>query len=416
MKFPKPKLISFREEVKEIEKSTYLTHSLYYHPAKFIPQIVRFCLDKYCMKGGIILDPFAGGGTTGVESSLNGYKTYLLDINPLLDLFYNLKIHSFSEKEWDKIYLKSKVTLDNILTNKPKKVNIINNNISYWYPDKLLKHFSRLWTNYYEIDKKTDTIVKNVVILVLFRLSKFYSFAEHSMPKLFISKRKRNFIEKILLDESLLEQIEKKSFTILDEIGKSVSSLIGINGEMGEVEYFVGEDSSEFNFDKLSQLDCIITSPPYLQAQEYIRTFQLEMMWKGYSQDEIRYYKSKEIPFRKFPIRIDGNYINRIRGKIEKKNLLKLFDSYFYHTIKTLENSSKRLKKNGKLCVLIGNPKMEGNEVEIWKVILEYFVEKLGFKVTDIYEDKIKMRKLFKGRNNLNPDGMKSEYLLVLEK
>ena len=416
MKFPKRKLISFREEVKEIEKSTYLTHSLYYHPAKFIPQIVRFCLDKYCINGGIVLDPFAGGGTTGVECAVNGYKTYLLDINPLLDLFYNLKIHSFSEKEWDSIYLKSKITLENILTNNPKKIIIINNNISYWYPDKLLNHFTHLWSNYYEIDEKTDTIVKNVVILVLFRLSKFYSFAEHSMPKLFISKRKRKFIEKILLDESLLEQIEKKSFTILDEIGKSVSSLIGINGEMGEVEYFVGEDSSEFNFDKLSQLDCIITSPPYLQAQEYIRTFQLEMMWKGYSQNEIRSYKSKEIPFREFPIRIEGNYINRIRKKIEKKNLLKLFDSYFYHTIKTLENSSKRLKKNGKLCVLIGNPKMEGYEIEIWKVILEYFVEKLGFKVIDIYDDRIKMRKLFKGRNNLNPDGMKSEYLLVLEK
>ena len=140
------------------------------------------------------------------------------------------------------------------------------------------------------------------------------------------------------------------------------------------------------------------------------------MMWKGYSQNEIRSYKSKEIPFREFPIRIEGNYINRIRKKIEKKNLLKLFDSYFYHTIKTLENSSKRLKKNGKLCVLIGNPKMEGYEIEIWKVILEYFVEKLGFKVIDIYDDRIKMRKLFKGRNNLNPDGMKSEYLLVLEK
>ena len=59
---------------------------------------------------------------------------------------------------------------------------------------------------------------------------------------------------------------------------------------------------------------------------------------------------------------------------------------------------------------------MEGIEVEIWKVIYEYFVEQLRFKFIKLYEDKIISRKLFKGRNNQNPEGMKSEYLLVLEK
>lgn len=85
--FPKPKVISFRKKVSEIKKSTYLTHSLYYHPAKFIPQIVRFCLDEYTRKGNVLLDPFAGSGTMGVESSIQGYESYMLDINPLLNFF-----------------------------------------------------------------------------------------------------------------------------------------------------------------------------------------------------------------------------------------------------------------------------------------------------------------------------------------
>ena len=105
----------------------------------------------------------------------------------------------------------------------------------------------------------------------------------------------------------------------------------------------------------------------------------------------------KEIPFRKAPSRIQGIYINEIREKIEKKGLLKLYDSYFWFTIKALENASKRLKKNGKLCVLIGNPKMNGVEVEIWKVFYEYFINNLGLKGLEVYEDKIITRKLFKG-------------------
>ena len=65
--------------------------------------------------------------------------------------------------------------------------------------------------------------------------------------------------------------------------------------------------------------------------------------------------------------------------------------------IKVLEKASSRLVKGGKMCVLIGNPNMNGIEVEIWKVIFEYFTNDLNFKLVDLYEDRIVSRKLFKG-------------------
>ena len=423
MMFPKPKVISFREKVNGIKSTTYLTHSLYYHPAKFIPQIVRYCLDEYCKKGGVVLDPFAGSGTMGVEASTQGYKSYMLDINPLLDFFYPLKMPSFPKGEWGRIYNEAEEFLKEVLTNKPKAINKINDNIDYWYPEKLYIYFCRVWTNFHELKNQKNVISKNAVALVLFKISKYFSYAEHSMPKLFISKRKRAFIDKKLnknslfgQEETIKIQIEKMAFNTLKDIKKSVGNLIELDGKIKKTKYFAGVDSSEFNFNKISELDCIITSPPYLQAQEYIRTFKLEMMWIGIPQEKIKEYMSREIPFRKAPSRIEGKYINDIRNEIERIDLVKLYDSYFWFTIKVLENASERLKKGGKLCVLVGNPNMKGIEVEIWKVIYEYFVKQLNFRFVKLYEDKIVSRKLFKGRNNQNPEGMKSEYLLVLEK
>lgn len=416
MMFPKPKVISFREKMNEIKSTTYLTHSLYYHPAKFIPQIVRYCLDEYCKRGGVVLDPFAGSGTMGVEASTRGHESYMIDINPLLDYFYPLKMPTFTKEEWEKYYYEAKYFLEEVLTREPKTINKINDNIDYWYPEKLYKYFCRVWTNFHELKNQKSTIAKNIVALCLFKISKYFSYAEHSMPKLFISKRKRALIEKKLNEKSLFSQIETKAFGALGDVKKSVDSLIELDGKLKKAKYFAGVDSSEFNFEKLPELDCIITSPPYLQAQEYMRTFKLEMMWVGIPQEKIKEYISKEIPFRKVPSRIQGIYINEIREKIERKDLLKLYDSYFWFTIKALENASKRLKRNGKLCVLIGNPKMNGIEVEIWKVVYEYFISNLGFNFLKIYEDKIITRKLFKGRKNQNPEGMKSEYLIILEK
>lgn len=352
----------------------------------------------------------------GVEASTQGYESYMLDINPLLDFFYPLKIPSFTKEEWEKFYNEARDFLKEVLHREPKVVKKINDNISYWYPEKLYSYFCKVWTNFHELKDKKNIISKNVVALVLFKISKYYSYAEHSMPKLFISKRKRTLIEKKIKDPDLFRLIERMGFAILKDVKQSVDNLIELDGKLKEAKYFAGVDSYSFDFNKIPELDCIITSPPYLQAQEYMRTFKLEMMWAGILQEKIKECMSKEIPFRETPSKIDGNYIKEIREKIGRKDLLKLFDSYFWFTIKTLEYASKRLVKGGKLCVLIGNPKMKGIEVEIWKVIYEYFVNKLNFKFIDLYEDKIVYRKLFTGRNNQNPEGMKSEYLLVLEK
>ena len=46
---------------------------------------------------------------------------------------------------------------------------------------------------------------------------------------------------------------------------------------------------------------------------------------------------------------------------------------------------------------------------------MEYFTAK-GYLFESLYEDRIKNRQLFGTRKNKNPDGMKSEFLLILRK
>jgi DNA modification methylase len=418
--FPKPKLVSFRKEISDITNSKYLTHSLYYHPAKFIPQIVRYCLDNYCRNEGKVLDPFAGSGTVALESSIRGSDSYMLDINPLLEYFYPVKMPMFTLERWNTFFNEANRFLAEVLNNVPDDIIEINGELEYWYPKELYNYFKMVWSNYHSLKARENDITKKIVILILFRLSKLYSYAEHSMPKLFISPRKREFINNFINENhnenNRNEIIERKAFSFLDDINNSVVELLQTKELSGKIDYFSGIDSYKFDFSKLPKLDCIITSPPYLQAQEYIRTFKMEMRWSGISNELIKELSGKEIPFRKPDGIIKGDYIDAIRSKLKRNDLIKMFDSYFWFTIKTLEKASERLKKGGKICILIGNPKMEGIEVEIWKVIYEYFVKKLNYKPIEVFEDKIVSRKLFKGRNNLNPDGMLSEYLVVLEK
>ncbi|MEM1696626.1 MAG: DNA methyltransferase [Desulfurococcaceae archaeon] len=57
--------VLFRDLVK-LPSTTYATHGLYMYPAKFIPQVVRYAVEKYTEPGDWVFDPFAGYGTVVV--------------------------------------------------------------------------------------------------------------------------------------------------------------------------------------------------------------------------------------------------------------------------------------------------------------------------------------------------------------
>ena len=95
---PEIELVSFRELVPEISDTGYLTHAIFYYPAKFIPHVVRYALKSFTKEGDWVVDPFAGSGTVGVEAYLCRRNSFLLDLNPLLNHMIPLKIYDKKQK------------------------------------------------------------------------------------------------------------------------------------------------------------------------------------------------------------------------------------------------------------------------------------------------------------------------------
>lgn len=59
------------------------THNFYKYPACYSPIFPRTIIQAFTKPGDLILDPFLGGGTTAIESSLLGRTCYGFDINPI---------------------------------------------------------------------------------------------------------------------------------------------------------------------------------------------------------------------------------------------------------------------------------------------------------------------------------------------
>lgn len=400
------KLVSFRDLVPEIKDTGYLTHAIFYYPAKFIPHVVRYALESFTKEGNWVVDPFAGSGTVGVEAYLCKRNAFLLDLNPLLDYMIPLKVPTENGQLHEDCLsqmLDGLEVSDNHFT--PAW-----SNVAYWYPPEMLEVLSKYWGFIKNSERDTYTAIIESALL---KASKHFSYAEHRTPKLFRSKSKRKYVEELLQtdwEDKLKGMIRSHSLETL----RNMSDFAVLTDRHNNcVAFKGGVDSSYYPFQQ--EFDALITSPPYLQAQEYMRTVKMELFWLGYNDEDIRKLSRLEIPYRKADRVIQTPTLEKIRSELTRVDLVKLLDSYFCHTINALENAMSQLKANGTACIFIGNPLIDGIKVEIWRILMEYFTD-TGYFFESLYEDRIKNRQLFGTRKNKNPDGMKSEFLLILRK
>ena len=402
--------VSFRELIPEIDDTGYLTHAIYAYPAKFIPQIVRYAINTYTKEGDWIVDPFAGSGTVGVEAYLCKRNAVLLDLNLLLNHIMPFKVYRGTERLQEADLWK---LIEGMRESNHQFIPAWSN-VAYWYAPEILELLSQYWGF---INRTDDGICSAIIKAALLKVNKRFSYTEDRTPKLARSKRKLNAIEE-LLKENWREQLDEMVHSLSLKTLRSLNDFVMYtqqhqNESTPEIQWQGGVDSSYIAVPR--KCDALITSPPYLQAQEYIRSTKMDLFWLGHTEEEVQELSRLEIPYRKPDRIIQTETLDKIRELLTRDDLRKRLDSYFCHTVNALENSMNQLKPKATACIFVGNPRIDGIMVEIWRILAEYFTER-GWTFEKVYEDRIKTRKLFGARKNKNPDGMKSEYLLILRK
>ena len=90
-------------ELPERERTKHV-HRLHPYLGKFIPQLVEALLGRYVPRGGRVLDPFAGSGTTLVQSLESGYDAVGVDIAA-----FNCLLMSVKTRRYDLFALESEL-------------------------------------------------------------------------------------------------------------------------------------------------------------------------------------------------------------------------------------------------------------------------------------------------------------------
>ena len=395
--------ILFRNTIPEIPSTTYGTFAIYKYPAKFIPQVIGYVLKKYAKSGMKIFDPFAGYGTVGVVSKVYGYDYELWDLNPIINI-----IHDTAVMKNPKVNL---LELMKEIKNSQEEFIPKWSNLSYWFPEEFLPVLSRTWGFVHSLIDES----KYLLLIPLINVTRYFSYGDEKVHKLYKSKYSRKKIEELLKKNwksQFYNMLEKEIYKLL----KKVWEYNRLNPKQVEYRIKSGIDTLETKLE--NNVNILITSPPYLQAQEYIRSTKLELFWLGYEESYIKELSKKEIPYRPtIKINIHSEKYYEFREKIKENHLRMLYDRYFYDILNAFAVLGENVTDY--MCIFVGPAKIRTASIPIDDIIIEHLKE-FGWRHEVTFIDKIVSRVMFE--SNINPASgekdsrIKTEHLVVLKR
>lgn len=431
-----------------IKRSDVFTHNIHSYPGRLFPYIPIFFLssDKFCPPNGKVLDPFAGSGTVLLESIVNPYykrDVYGIEINPLGRLISKVKTTPINPSK-----LKRKVDrlfklFDAARNDKNFKISVPDfKNIDFWFSKNAKNGLGKLracieqfkdddckdflWVCFSKLVREVSKADPFIPPPVLLKVKKYQdSYRYEKLKKL----AKRNVKPNI---GAIFKNIVNENFTRVNRLwdlndvkaGKIIAKVVNEdsrNLKKGKYLFKGSIDSKGARkFDETVSL--IITSPPYLAAQKYVRSTKLELYWLGLiSENELSRLDKSTIGTEKVAHKDDKQElgipaIDTQLQKIEKlaKERGRIAFEYFRNMMIVFEQCHKVLKNNCYMVLVTGNNRVANKTLNTTNLLIE-LAKKSRFKVRLVLRDEIKGRGMITKRHGTG-GLIKDEFVIVLKK
>jgi len=369
---------------------SYATHGIHRYPAKFIPQIPRFCLESYSRVGDDVLDPFMGSGTTLLESYILGRNSYGVDVHPLARMIAKVKITPLDPSR-----------LDSLANHLFARIKADEDDNSEWIPEIPNRdHWFRP-----AVLADLATIKKHVWKMRKGDCQDFFKICFSSIIRKMSNSDADSLIPEVTSFRKKLDEQGKTSFDSIGKFGNTVRNklidaeeLWRISRDVEEdyrtvpIVKIIGKDAREIQLDD-SEMDLAITSPPYASAVYYVSVHKLEMYWLGLVDDMAKLdtqivgtSRAYVNEYRPWKPKTDIPELGRVLGGLvekEKKSAYIVY-KYFDDMRRNFAEMNRVLKRNGKYCMVAGENTLRKVRIPTYAILARIAVRS-GFEVKEVY-------------------------------
>lgn len=392
------------------------THCYHSYPAMMIPQVARTLMEDYAPDGDLhlILDPYAGSGTTLVESSIRGIKSVGTDLNPLARFMSRVKNTHYSVEEVNEATadISTGLMLYNPSEVKDTDFSRISNS-AFWYTEDSLYRLSYLSQLISELTPE----VQDFFQLCLSETVREVSFTRNSEFK------------RYKMSDKQLEKFNPDVFcTFEKKIQRNINGLMAFNatGIENLAAIYDFNSSTEIPADILPEgsVDMVVTSPPYGDSHTTVAYGQFSRWaneWFNFENAKtldrmlMGGVISKEVKFETESIKGE---LDEIRALDEKRyyEVVSFLNDYWA----SIQNVAKVVRKGGKVCYVVGNRRVKAVQIDLDYFTAEMF-EKCGFKhditiVREIPNKRMPSKNSPSNKIGEKVETMSNEYIVILTK
>jgi hypothetical protein len=364
-------------------------------PARMAPGIALEVMSD--MEESYVLDPMMGSGTVLAMARHQGHRGIGFDIDPLAVLISKVWTTAFDSEEIldeaDDVFARAVTEFKNI-------------GVGDAYPeraDEETRDFVRYWFDGYARRQLTalslaisyleSEVTRNVLWCAFSRLIICKQSGASRAMDLSHSRPHRSFdtapekpfnkflssVERVIangLDKSMLERGPKPII------------------KMGDARNLALPDKS---------VDLVLTSPPYLNAIDYVRCSKFSLVWMGYNVADLRQVRAESVgteaveqsPFDDKEVRSIVDAL-RLEPKLEKRNE-RILGKYIHDMRAAIFEVGRVLSAKGKAVYVVGENTLRGTYIRISVIVLK-LAELAGLSIKER-----RMRKLPANRRYMPP-------------
>lgn len=391
----------------------------------FSSSLVKYFLETYCPKGGKVLDPFAGAGTTLFAASEMDCDSYGIELLPvgIFAMQTRQAVAGVNVSNFRKIVKELWQQVQNI---QETTVSIRHIPITKdAFPDETEELLNKYLTYCEKIDdKQVQTILRFAAFAVLEEIS----YTRKDGQYLRWDYRSKRDLSGKPFDKgkisSFQEAVTAKLNQIICDLSPTQTTTLfsdqtetNGNGKYGDVHIINGSCLEQLPELEEGFFDFVITSPPYCNRYDYTRTYALELVFLGNDNEQVRKLrqemlsctvenKEKLAHLRQFYSEIgklttfeqvvdvyngsaamsEVNFVLSELNKLEKlnnSNIARMVKNYFLEMCFVIYELARVTKSGGHCVVVNDNVRYGGEEIPV-DLILSEFAEGFGFEIKKI--------------------------------
>ena len=328
--------------------------SIHPFPARMAPELAIKTLENLS-ESSVVLDPMAGSGTVLRHAADRGHFAIGFDVDPLAVLISRVWTNPISDQSIEVLYQQ---VLRDALECDPLKIELpwieCDNEtaafIDFWFGKQQQRDLRRISFAIYSVKFRTNHPKEHACLDVL----------KVALSRIIVTKQQCASLARDTSHSRPHRVATESDYNVLEGFKKSVHFVrrrLRETPPRKACDINLG-DARRINLPDNS-VDLVITSPPYLNAIDYLRGHRLSLVWLGHRLSELRKIRSDSIGAERGP----GTDIGSVKAVVQSMGDVNqlpsryrgIVERYARDVVLAMGEVSRVLKPSSRAIFVIGN-------------------------------------------------------------